>query len=374
MTAQIPRAPMVSVVMAVKNGEERISQSIKSLLDQSFADFELIIINDGSIDRTLEIIHSFQDPRIHVYSQINRGVAIAANRGMALARGKYIARQDHDDLSMPERLEKQVKFLEANSNIYLLGTAAEIWSKSGNSFRTHDHPVEPKILALEILFDNPFVHSSIMFRRNLLKEVGYYSPSQKITPLDDYDFISRCSLKFKVANLSERLVKYYESSGSLTSNFRGEESAKDFDLKQKKSRIMARNICSTLDIQKFDERIAFFAKLYSKTPFLKGGKFQFHEMQNILLAIFEKIANSSSLGNLLPLFQIKLDHLYYCWYTNPKVATTLDSLKYESDKKLFHIRYITKEWIFRIYVEARDSFMRRGSIVKKFLLKMVTKK
>jgi len=345
MTAQIPRAPMVSVVMAVKDGEDRISESVQSLMDQSFTDFELIIINDGSKDRTLEIIHSFQDPRIHVYSQINRGVAISANRGLALARGKYIARQDHDDLSMPNRLEMQVKFLEGNPNIFLLGTAAEIWSKSGKSSRTHDHPTEHKILALELLFDNPFVHSSIMFRRDLVKKIGYYNPSKKISPLDDYDFISRCSLKFKVANLSERLVQYYERDGSLTSNFRSVEDG-DFDLKQKKSRIMARNICAILDIQEFDERIAFFAKLYSKTPSLKGGKFHFHEMQNILLAIFEKIANNSNLDNLLPLFKIKLDHLLFCWYGDRKAATTLDSLRYESYKKLIHIRYITREWFW----------------------------
>ena len=366
--------PLVSIVMAVKDGEDRISQSIKSLLDQSFKDFEIIIINDGSIDRTLEIINSFQDPRIQVYSQINRGVAISANRGLALARGKYIARQDHDDISMPDRLEKQVKFLEANSNIYLLGTAAEIWSKSGKTSRSHDHPIEPKTLALELLFDNPFVHSSIMFRRDIVKEIGYYNPSQKITPLDDYDFISRCSLKFKVANLSERLVQYYESGGSLTSNFRSEEGVKDFDLKQKKSRIMARNICSILDIEKFDESITFFAKLYSKTPSLKGGKFHFHEMQNILLALFEKIANGSSLGNLLSLFQIKLDHLLFCWYVDPKAASTIDALRYESGKRFIYTRKIIGEWTFDNYVDARDSFMRRGSVVKKFLLKMVIKK
>jgi glycosyltransferase involved in cell wall biosynthesis len=360
--------------MAVKDGEDRISQSIKSLLDQSFKDFELIIINDGSIDRTLEIINSFQDPRIQVYSQINRGVAISANRGLALARGKYIARQDHDDISMPDRLEKQVKFLEANSNIYLLGTAAEIWSKSGKTSRSHDHPIEPKTLALELLFDNPFVHSSIMFRRDIVKVIGYYNPSQKITPLDDYDFISRCALKFNVANLSERLVQYYESGGSLTSNFRSEEGVKDFDLKQKKSRIMARNICSILDIQKFDESITFFAKLYSKTPSLKGSKFSLNEMQKILLVIFEKINNGSDLGKLLPLFQIKLDHLVFCWYVNPKAASTIDTLRYESGKRFIYTRKFIGEWTFDNYVDARDSFMRRGSVVKKFLLKMVAKK
>jgi len=369
-----PSEPAISIVMAVKNGGQIIRQSIDSILCQTFSNFEFIIINDGSTDETLEVIRQYQDPRIQIYSQENKGVARSANRGMALARGKYIARQDHDDLSMPNRLEKQVNFLEANPNIFLLGTAAEIWSKSGKTSRSHDHPIEPKTLALELLFDNPFVHSSIMFRRDIVKEIGYYNPSIKITPLDDYDFISRCSLKFKVANLSERLVQYYENDGSLTSNFRSAEGAKDFDLKQKKSRIMARNICTIMDLQEFDERITFFAKLYSKTPSLKGSKFSLNEMQKILLVIFEKINNSSDLGKLLPLFQIKLDHLVFCWYVNPKAASTIDELRYKSGKRFIYIRKIIGEWIFDNYVDARDSFMRKGSLVKKFLLKMVAKK
>lgn len=107
--------------MAVKDGEEQISRSIQSLLDQTFSDFELIIINDGSTDGTLSIIESFKDPRIRVYSQLNQGVAISANRGLSLARGRYIARQDHDDFSFPDRLEKQVAFLDKFPEVLSIG-------------------------------------------------------------------------------------------------------------------------------------------------------------------------------------------------------------------------------------------------------------
>ena len=161
--------------MAVKNGEARIWQSIHSLLNQTFSDFELIIINDGSTDRTVEIIESFKDSRIHLFSQANKGVAIAANRGLALAKGAFIARQDHDDLSRPERLQKQVSFLIEHPEIYLVGTCAEIYNSKGFAGRYHDHPTNSIRLSLEILFDNPFVHSSIMFRREVIKNVGYYT-------------------------------------------------------------------------------------------------------------------------------------------------------------------------------------------------------
>ena len=309
--------------MAVKNGEDRISQSIQSLLNQTYTNFELIIINDGSSDRTLEILESFNDPRIRLYSQINRGVAISANRGLALAKGKYIARQDHDDLSKPDRLEKQILFLESNPEISLLGTGAEIYTDKGQSGRYHNHPTNPIILSIELLFDNPFVHSSIMFRREIIKRIGLYNPNQAITPLDDYDFISRVAAVFKVANLPEKLVEYYESSNSLTSNFRKEASHLNLELKNKKTRIMTRNICVFLGISPADLRIICFSDLYAKIPMVKTENFNYQDMQNVLNEIFHKIDQMNPSLEISNNYYLKSDHLQFCWHNNLSLVRKL---------------------------------------------------
>jgi hypothetical protein len=171
---------------------------------------------------------------------------------LALAKGAFIARQDHDDLSRPERLQKQVSFLIENPEIFLVGTCAAIHNPQGFTGRYHDHPTNSKRLSLEILFDNPFVHSSIMFRREVIKSVGYYQPLKEITPLDDYDFISRVASKFKVANLSEYLVEYYEGENTLTSELRFAGSSKKNALKEKQAYIMARNMAGIIGPKDLD--------------------------------------------------------------------------------------------------------------------------
>jgi len=236
--------PIVSVVMAVKNGSDYILQSLTSVIHQTFSDFELIVINDGSEDDTLAIVEGLNDSRIRIYSQKNRGVARAANRGLSLARGKYIARIDHDDIWFPGRLEKQVTYLEAHPEIALVGSAAVIWSDGTNIYegRNLDHPTTYSSIRWELLFDNSFVHSSILFRKEIIKKVGLYHPGPDITPLDDYHFLSRVAYEYKVANLAERLVAYRETSQSLTSNFRGTAEKKYNSLKFKLVKITSENI------------------------------------------------------------------------------------------------------------------------------------
>lgn len=336
--------PLISVIMAVKNGEARIKMSIESLLNQTFKDFELIIINDGSTDNTLQLIKSFDDPRIRLFSQNNRGVAISANRGIALAKGSLIARQDHDDLSKPMRFEKQVFFLNENPDIYLLGTAAEITNERGFTGRYHMHPTEPKRLQLEILFDNPFVHSSIIFRREVIKEIGLYNPNKAVTPLDDYDFISRVCLRYPVANLPDPLVEYYEDSNSLTSDFRVNNSKKNLDLRLKKSNIMARNIENVLEgASKLKGRLRFFSMLYSQVPALSRGGNNLKDMQIILESIFRNLKLFDVPYLMKDIFELKADHINFCWYINPGVASRQELLWYRATLFFKRIQYYSHE-------------------------------
>ena len=212
--------PKISVVMAVKNGGLLVREAVDSILNQSFSDFELIIINDGSTDSTLEVLNSYEDTRIRIFSQENKGLSRSLNRGIELSRGEFIARQDHDDLSLPTRLEKQLQYMLQNQHCGLLGTCAEIWSMKGSTGRVHDHPTSPGELAFDLIFNNPFVHTSWMLRKKVLDKVGYYAIDPAREPPEDYELASRIARSYDVANLPERLVIYREVDNSLSSQIR----------------------------------------------------------------------------------------------------------------------------------------------------------
>jgi glycosyltransferase involved in cell wall biosynthesis len=207
--------PRVSVVLSVHNGAADLPKAVDSILTQTFRDFELIAINNGSTDDTAAVLDGLRDPRVRVVHQDDMGLAAALNRGIALARGRYIGRQDHDDWAKPTRLEKQVAFLEANPNCALVGTRAEIWVGDEKTKRAHDHPTGNAALQFDLLFDNPFVHSSTMLRKSALDTVGGYSTDRSRQP-EDYELWSRLARRYEVANLPERLVIYREVPGSMS--------------------------------------------------------------------------------------------------------------------------------------------------------------
>jgi hypothetical protein len=209
-------SPLVSIILPVYNGATDLPRAVDTILVQTFTDFELIAINDGSGDGTAGVLGNLRDPRLRVIHQENMGLPAALNRGIASARGLYIARQDHDDWAMPTRLEKQVAFLAANPDCALLGTRAEIWVENRKTRRVHDHPTDNAALQFELLFDNPFLHSSIMLRKSALDAVGGYSTDRSRQPPEDYELWSRIARRYKVANLPERLTVYREMPSSLS--------------------------------------------------------------------------------------------------------------------------------------------------------------
>lgn len=330
MTASIPRAPTVSVVMAVKNGGQIMREAIDSILNQTFTDFEFIIINDGSTDETLEVLAEYKDPRIQVYSQENQGVARSANRGIALARGIYVARQDHDDISLPTRLEKQLAYLETHPKCGLLGTAAEIWTGKEPSGRYHDHPTDNEILKVEMLFDNPFVNTSTLFRKSIIRDVGLYNPTAQITPLDDFEFISRVSHKYEVANLSERLVIYRETNKSLTSSFRDGSTLGRSTLQAKLAKITSMNLAFLLNMPSENKKIIAWGNLVSMNK-SRGNNIKFVDLKELFTDACEKVTLASGSLVIEKMQPIKIDHLEYLWYTNPGVADW-------HEKKFFFIK------------------------------------
>ncbi|BBZ96752.1 hypothetical protein ABIE85_003563 [Bradyrhizobium diazoefficiens] len=210
------RAPTVSVVLSVRNGGADLPKALETILKQSFTDFELIAINNGSTDGTREFLDQIADPRVRVYHQEDKGLAAALNRGISLARGRYIARQDHDDWALPTRIAQQVAFLDANPDHALVGTRAEVWVGNSPTGRFHDHPTEDENLRFALLFNNYFVHSSVMMRKTALDQVGVYTTDRSRQPPEDYELWSRIARQFRVANLPERLTIYREVPTSMS--------------------------------------------------------------------------------------------------------------------------------------------------------------
>ena len=231
--------PTVSVVLSVRNGGADLPKALETILTQSFSDFELIAINNGSTDGTGAFLDQIAvaDLRVQVYHQEDKGLAAALNRGISLARGRYIARQDHDDWALPTRIAKQVAFLDAHPDFGLVGTRAEIWIGDKSTGRFHDHPSDDQELRFGLLFNNLFVHSSVMMRKTALDQVGTYTTDRSRQPPEDYELWSRIARCFRVANLPERLTIYREVPTSMS-----REGADPF--KQKLILISAENLAA----------------------------------------------------------------------------------------------------------------------------------
>ena len=209
-------APLVSVLMPVCNGAPYLAEALQCILDQTFANFELIVIDDGSTDDSLEIIQQFKDSRIQAHRQDNLGLAATLNRAIELARGEYLARQDQDDVSLPQRFEKQVGFLAAHPTHAMVGTWSRIWVENQETGRSHRHPAESYILKWELLFNNPFVHSSIMIRKSVMKKMGGYCTDRSRQPPEDYELWSRIAREFELGNIPEFLHIYREVPKSMS--------------------------------------------------------------------------------------------------------------------------------------------------------------
>jgi len=193
-----------------------VGAAIESILNQTFEDFEFLIIDDGSNDETPQVLSKYNDIRIRHIRQENRGLVATLNLGISLARGQYIARQDADDISHPSRLEKQVAFFESHPKYNLLGTWAQIYEGEKPSERFHRHPIEHRELKYNLLFDNLFVHSSVMFKKSVFLQVEGYTTDPAFKLVEDYELWSKISRVGMVANLPEVLVNYREVSGSYS--------------------------------------------------------------------------------------------------------------------------------------------------------------
>ena len=195
--------PKITAIMPVYNAERFLAEAIESTLSQNQVDFEYIIIDDSSKDNSLSIIKRYTDPRIiFVQNERNIGIARSLNRGIALARGKYIARVDADDVNLPNRFYTQEDFLDKNPLVSVVGTAARLLNETGVRGEIIEFPTAHILIYWRLLlFSNPIIHPSVMIRTKLLREVGGYNIAREVS--QDYELWSRLATVSKLANLPE---------------------------------------------------------------------------------------------------------------------------------------------------------------------------
>jgi glycosyltransferase involved in cell wall biosynthesis len=206
----------VSILMPFYNAAPYFGAAINSILQQSFNDFELLLIDDGSTDRSLEIAQSFaaQHKAIKILqNKTNQGLVYTRNRGIEAAKGEYIACLDADDIALPQRLAKQVAFLDKNPNIALLGSFAGYIDKKDEQFHVETPKTSAKYVGIWLLFQNCFIQSAVMFRKHCLENLRY---KHLYPPAEDYDLWVQIAYRFPVANLPEILTLHRKHDTNIS--------------------------------------------------------------------------------------------------------------------------------------------------------------
>jgi glycosyltransferase involved in cell wall biosynthesis len=213
----MPSAPRVTVLMPVRDGARWLREAVDSVLAQTLDDLELVVVDDGSVDGTASILarYAAQDQRVRVLTQTPEGLVVALNRGLAAVSAPLVARLDADDVALPQRLERQVCHLDQHPEIALLGSWAEGIDGSGRATTELRPPPQPERLAELMLRINPFVHSSVIFRTAVVRDLGGYRAAFEVA--EDDDLWLRVAEVGRLAILPESLVRYRIHRGSVTS-------------------------------------------------------------------------------------------------------------------------------------------------------------
>ena len=203
--------------MPAYNAEKYLREAVDSILVQTFTDFELIIINDGSTDATKDIILSYNDPRIvYIENERNSGICVTLNRGLDAARSGYIARMDSDDISLPERLAKQVAYMDAHPEIGALGSDIEVFGEGFVPY-TFEQLHTPEECQAGLLFNSCFAHPSVIIRKSVLRN-NNLQYNDAFRGLEDYELWWQIGKYSKLNNLPESLLRYRHHQKQETQN------------------------------------------------------------------------------------------------------------------------------------------------------------
>lgn len=279
-------SPFVSVIMPAYNCEDTIKESIDSILLQSYDNFELIIINDGSIDNTLDVINSYNDDRIIVINnKVNQTIVPCLNKGLKNSKGKYIIRMDSDDICVETRFEKQVLFMEKNTDIGVCGSWAKKINYKNENVGNMIYNSENDVIKFKMLHECHLLHPSIIIRKSVLSQNNLsYNP--KHYKSEDYDLFTRLIDHTKFSNIKEYLLKYRVTKTSLK-----RETSNELDEYYYKIKI---NIFRKIGIELKKDQIDLYTSICNQN-FLSEKKL-FLEAVKLL----ENILNANKKSNYFP--------------------------------------------------------------------------
>lgn len=272
------KMPAITVLMPVYNAEVYLEEAIKSVLEQSFNDFELLIINDGSTDDSLKIIEQQTDKRIRIINKENNFIE-TLNLGLIKANGEYIARMDADDRMHPERLKKQYEFMKTNPDIDICGTWAETFGTFVGTVQTHSAHEE---LISAMLLYNPMFHSSIMMKKSIFDNDKSIFYDKNYPFAEDYKLWTLLALKgFKFANIPEVLLYYRTSIKQVTATYEYEMNESSLKIQIEYSERIIRVIIKT------EERLYFFFQVLIEL--YNNRLMDFKQKQTIIYFLYKKL-------------------------------------------------------------------------------------
>lgn len=197
--------PKISVVMSVYNGMPYLKEALKSILNQTYKNFEFIIVDDASTDKSLKYLKSLKDKRIKlINNKKNLGLASSLNKALKLAKGDYVARMDADDISLPKRFEEQVNFLQKNPETMLCGTWVDLISDKGEKIGEKKYPTGDSQIKKSLAWYPAIVHPTFMSRKGFYKALNGYNPNFDFA--EEYELMMRAKNKFKMANIPKKLL------------------------------------------------------------------------------------------------------------------------------------------------------------------------
>jgi glycosyltransferase involved in cell wall biosynthesis len=283
MDSSLNTSPKITVLLPVYNCELYIKTAVESILNQTFTDFELLIIDDASTDATVSIIQKIEDSRIQLIQKpVNSGYTHSLNYGLQLAKGEYIARMDADDISYPERFAKQIAYLEMHLEVVVCGTTYKIVDNDKRITLPEHH----EAIKIGLLWGNCILHPSVMIRKKVIADFSIqYNTSKE--PAEDYDIWVRLLSIGKLHNLQEVLVEY-RVYGNQVSRKRAEE--------QKKNDIATKfQLLQYLEVQWDDNESEFLERQFGKTEIIS-----FQDLK-----IFKPIQKKLELANTSGFFESK---------------------------------------------------------------------
>ena len=228
--------PKVSILMPVYNAGQYIAQAIESIISQSFKDWELILINDGSTDNSESVVMQYEDDRIYyIKNAENLRLIKTLNKGIDYCDGQYIARMDADDICLPDRLKQQVDFLDSHTDYLMCGTSASVIDNSGKKTGKIHNLTDNSYLQISLLFSPSFIHPSMMIRKEILQQNKY---DEAYKHVEDYELWCRIARQGKIANIDKELLEYrWHDSNVSVLHSKVQDELKDKIIKEELKRL-----------------------------------------------------------------------------------------------------------------------------------------